>query len=285
MLFCSWMMQSTFLAPSDLKRAPAAWPAIDSSWPTCVMAPSSLNCSAPELSVMIGMPADLRLGQRALDRVRVRDRHGEAVDLLGDRGVDQLRLLLRVVVGRAPDQLDALVLGRLLGALLDDRPERALVAVRDHREREAAALGQVDRLRSRRSDDDLPPELVLVAAATAGHHQRAEREDDDEPSADESLHRRDTLSLRGADVDRNSMLRATSSAGPPSTGGSVAGDGQVLLEHEPALVAHRRRGARTTSSIRASPSPSGRNRPICVAWTSDSSPPRTRSRQRRVRRP
>src|SRR6201989_1188825 len=111
MLFCSWMTHRTFLTPSCLKRAPAALPAIASSCPTCVIAPSSLNWSAPELSVTIGMPAALALAS-------------EAVALLRDRGVDQLRLLLRVVVGGAPDELDALVLGGLLGALLDHRPER-----------------------------------------------------------------------------------------------------------------------------------------------------------------
>src|SRR5919108_3829126 len=39
----------------------AALPAIVSVWPTCVIAPSALKSSAPELSVTIGMPAALAL--------------------------------------------------------------------------------------------------------------------------------------------------------------------------------------------------------------------------------
>src|SRR3954451_5850124 len=66
MLFCSWMTQRTFLTPSDFSRAPAAWPAIDSSWPTWVIAPSCLKSPAPELSVMIGMPASLALASEPL---------------------------------------------------------------------------------------------------------------------------------------------------------------------------------------------------------------------------
>src|SRR4051794_24398363 len=66
MLFCSWMTHTTFLAPSDLKRAPAALPATDSFWPTCVIAPSALKSSAPELSVTIGIPADLALASESL---------------------------------------------------------------------------------------------------------------------------------------------------------------------------------------------------------------------------
>src|SRR3954454_7816183 len=66
MLFCSWMMQSTFLAPSAFRRSPAALPATDSSWPTCVIAPSALDWSWPEFSVMIGMPADLALASEPL---------------------------------------------------------------------------------------------------------------------------------------------------------------------------------------------------------------------------
>jgi hypothetical protein len=129
------MTQSTFLTPSAFSRAPAALPAIVSVWPTWVSAPSDLKSSAPEFSVMIGMPAALALASESL----IASAFGR---------VDELRLLLRVVVGRAPDELDALVLRRLLGALLDDGPERPLVAVRDHREREPAALGLADRRRA-----------------------------------------------------------------------------------------------------------------------------------------
>src|SRR4051812_15041026 len=66
MLFCSWMTQSTFLTPSDFSRAPAALPAIVSVWPTCVIAPSALESSAPEFSVMIGMPAALAFASESL---------------------------------------------------------------------------------------------------------------------------------------------------------------------------------------------------------------------------
>ena len=66
MLFCSWMTQRTFLTPSALSRSPAAWPAIVSVWPTWVIAPSALESSAPELSVMIGMPAALALASEPL---------------------------------------------------------------------------------------------------------------------------------------------------------------------------------------------------------------------------
>src|SRR3954454_18672051 len=63
----------------------------------------------------------LGLLQRTLDRVVVRHRDRQAIDLLGDRRRDQLRLLLRVVVRRAPDELDALGLRRRLCPLLHDR--------------------------------------------------------------------------------------------------------------------------------------------------------------------
>src|SRR3954466_2320077 len=66
MLFCSWMTQSTFLAPSAFSRTPAALPATDSSWPTCVIAPSFWESSWPEFSVMIGMPAALALASEPL---------------------------------------------------------------------------------------------------------------------------------------------------------------------------------------------------------------------------
>ena len=213
------------------------------------------------------MPGRLGLGQRVLDRVRVRDRDREAVDLLGDGGVDQLRLLLRVVVGRAPDELDALVLGRLLGALLDDRPERALVAVRDHRDREAAALRQVDALRAAAGRRGRPARAVgLVArrhrtpATTSAASARTATS-----TAGAVASSVGHLSLRGArcgqELDALAHIERRTAAGR----GLRAGDRDVLLEHEPALVPGLRRGGATTSSIRASPSPSGRNSPACVA--------------------
>src|SRR3954462_11000181 len=66
MLFCSCTTQRTFLTPSDFSRAPAALPAIVSVWPTCVIAPSALESSAPEFSVMIGMPAALAFASESL---------------------------------------------------------------------------------------------------------------------------------------------------------------------------------------------------------------------------
>src|SRR4051794_22669944 len=66
MLFASWMTQRTFLTPSLFRRCPAARPAIVSVWPTWVIAPSASESSAPELSVMIGMPAALALASEPL---------------------------------------------------------------------------------------------------------------------------------------------------------------------------------------------------------------------------
>src|SRR4051812_49401308 len=159
----------------------------------------------------------LGLRERVLDRARVRHRDREAVDLLRDGGVDELGLLLRVVVRRAPDELDALVLGGLLGALLDDRPERALVAVCDHGERDPAALGLVHALRaargSRRRAGAAAAARRLAAAAT-GRDERGDGDDGDDQPGELTLHRWDTLSLVGARLDRNSMLLRTSMAGP-----------------------------------------------------------------------
>ena len=212
---------------------------------------------------MIGMPAALALASEPLIASAFGTRHREAVDLLRDGGVDQLRLLLRVVVGRAPDELDALVLGRLLGALLDDRPERALVAVGDHRERQAAALGQVDVCAAAAVDDRgcrcaslLPPPQPATSAASAS--------DGDEQRRRESLHRWDT-SLLGAQVDRNSMLardierRTARRPGAPCPVMAMSCSSTSQRSYP---VWSRRR---TTSSIRASPCPSGRNSPACVA--------------------
>src|SRR4051794_15527804 len=223
----------------------------------------------------------LGLGQRALDRVGVGDRHREAVDLLGHGGVDELGLLLRVVVGRAPDELDALVLGRLLSALLDDGPERALVAVGDHGEREPGALGQRDvgrgrgpRGRAAAGGLRVAVRVLVVVAAAPDRDQRDEREDGDEQPAGRSLHQWDTLSLLGARVDRYSMLLRTSSAGPAPAGGSVPVIAWSCSSTSQRSYPTASR-SRMTSSIRASPSPKGWNSPSCVAATSDSSPSRT----------
>ena len=150
MLFCSWMTQSTFLTPAALSFAPAASPAIALGLPDVGDRAELLELLGAGVQRDDRDAGRLRLGQRALDGVRVGHGDRQAVDLLRDRGVDQLGLLLRVVVGRAPDELDALVLGRLLGALLDDRPEPALVAMGHHREGQAASLGQGDAVRALR---------------------------------------------------------------------------------------------------------------------------------------
>src|SRR3954454_12598654 len=223
----------------------------------------------------------LGLRERVLDRARVRHRHREAVDLLRNGGVDQLRLLLRVVVRRAPDELDALVLRGLLGALLDDGPERALVAVGDHGDREPGALGQRDvgrgrgpRGRAAAGGLRVAVRVLVVVAAAPDRDQRDEREDGDEQPAGRSLHQWDTLSLLGARVDRYSMLLRTSSAGPAPAGGSVPVIAWSCSSTSQRSYPTASR-SRMTSSIRASPSPKGWNSPSCVAATSDSSPSRT----------
>ena len=203
---------------------------------------------------MIGMPAALALASEPLIASGVRHRHREAVDLLGDGGVDQLRLLLRVVVRRAPDQLDALVLGRLLGALLDHRPERALVAVGDHRDREVRcpASGRPTACRRCRGGRWRGVAAGVVAAEPPHAGRRTERgraRGRPRATCDESLHGWDPLSPSEPVCDRNSMLVATSSDRTAAHRGLRPGDGDVLLEHEPARRTRRRRGRATTSSI------------------------------------
>ena len=99
MLACSWMTQSSLVTPASLNFSPAPWPATVSVWPTWVIAPNSLYTSAPELIVITGMPASTALATASFERVRVGERHDEPVDARGDGGLDELRLLLRVVVG------------------------------------------------------------------------------------------------------------------------------------------------------------------------------------------
>ena len=57
-----------------------------------------------------------------------------------------LHLDARVVVRSEPDAGDAEVFTRRFHAALDDRPERAVVGVRHHVEREVAALSDVNRV-------------------------------------------------------------------------------------------------------------------------------------------
>lgn len=74
------------------------------------------------------------LGDHGLHRVRLGQRDDQPVDLLVDRGLDELGLLVGLVVVRV-EEVDVVLHGRLLGALLDDVPEGVAVArVGDHGE-------------------------------------------------------------------------------------------------------------------------------------------------------
>src|SRR5206468_1367913 len=109
----------------------------------------------------------------------------------GDRGVDELRLLLRVVVGRAPDELHALGLRGRLRALLHHGPERALVAVGDHGEREARALGELD---VRLARGLRPRVAALVGARATARHYEGEQEAEQAGTAGQPSHRVTTSS-------------------------------------------------------------------------------------------
>src|SRR5919106_1912665 len=78
----------------------------------------------------------LRLLERVPDRVRVRRRGSDPVDLLGYCRVDQLGLALRVVLRLAVLDLHPHVLAGLLRAGLGDRPESVPLSVGDHGDRE-----------------------------------------------------------------------------------------------------------------------------------------------------
>ena len=86
-----------------------------------------------------------RVPDRIAERLGVGDRDHEAVGLRGDRGVDDLRHLHHVeAVGRAVLDGHAEVLGGLVDAVLDHRPERVRgLAVADHDE--AHVLGHAPR--------------------------------------------------------------------------------------------------------------------------------------------
>ena len=77
-----------------------------------------------------------RVADRIAERLGVRDRDHEAVRLRGHGGIDQLRHLDHVEgVGRLVLDGDAEVLGGLVDAVLDHRPERVGgLAVADHDE-------------------------------------------------------------------------------------------------------------------------------------------------------
>src|SRR3954464_8729558 len=94
------------------------------------MAPNSADRSPPELIVTTGMPAstaaamDSWSGEGFLGRVRVGHRPPDPVYVLVDRGVDELRLPLRIAVAPVVDR-DAQVLAGRLGPILHDVPEGA----------------------------------------------------------------------------------------------------------------------------------------------------------------
>ena len=91
------------------------------------------NAPSPEFTVMISMPGLGRLRERILERARVRHRGRDHVGLGRDRGVDARDLLRHVVVRvdlRDADAPGLEVLGGLVDAVLEHRPERAGVAVR-----------------------------------------------------------------------------------------------------------------------------------------------------------
>src|SRR5215217_4755719 len=213
-----------------------------------------------------------RLLQRVADRVGVRCGDRDPVDLLGHRGVDQLRLLLRVVGGLRVLHRDAHLLAGVLRALLRDGPERVAAAVRDHGDRDVLALGQVDVvLTGGRS----APVVVVVATAGGREQGQPEHHRKRQQAGAQSCHLT-TLSLRGAVLARNSMLACTSSTGPLPTGGSspviAASCSSTSQRSYPWASSWS-----STSAMLASPRPRGRNRPACVAPISVSSPARYRA--------
>src|SRR5918998_1125565 len=117
----------------------------------------------------------LRLLERVPDRVRVRRRGSDPVDLLGHRRVDQLGLALRVVLRLAVLDLDPHVLAGLLRAGLGDRPEGVPLSVGDHGDREITSLAEGD-------------VVALVVVIAARRHERRQPQyeqggQQDEPSA------------------------------------------------------------------------------------------------------
>ena len=79
---------------------------------------------------------------RVAERIGIRDRDDDAVWAGGDRGVDQLGHRDHVEGVSAPGtRLDAHVLGGLIDAVLDNRPERVgRLTMADDHEPQAAAI-------------------------------------------------------------------------------------------------------------------------------------------------
>ena len=152
----SWLTQSAFVTPASPIRCPAPTPASYSVWPTWVSTPSSAATSLPEFIEITGMPASTAALDRLAERVGVRDRDDQAVRLGGDGGVDQLRHRDHVEgVRRLVLDLDAHILGGLVDAVLDDRPERVGgLTVGDDDEAQVAAIGSVILAERPRADPD-----------------------------------------------------------------------------------------------------------------------------------
>ena len=137
--------------------------------------------------MITGMPASTAASTESCERRRVGERHDEPVDTLTDGGVDHLRLRRAVVVGALVLHRDAEVGSGLLGTLLGDRPEDAVVAVGDDRDRDVVALDDVDRV-ARRAARRLIRRSGVAAGVVGGgvagngvvrrrHHRRLSRAD------------------------------------------------------------------------------------------------------------
>src|SRR5918996_227593 len=153
--------------------------------------------------------------ERVPDGVGVGRGGRDAVYLLGHRGIDQLRLALRVVLRLAVLDLDAHVLAGLLRAGLGDRPEGVALSVGDHGDREITSLAEGDVL--------APAAALVVVVIAARRHERRQPQyeqggQQDEPSArtrpigvpallHNSLHRSEIPPpFAGARLARYSML-------------------------------------------------------------------------------
>ena len=168
---CSWRTQRAFFRPRLFSSSPTASPAIVSSWPMWVSAPNALDCRGAGVhgDHRVCRPSGAREG--ALHGVGLGERDDDAVDALVDGGVHELRLLLGLVVVRV-QELDVVLDRGLLGAVLDDVPERVAVArVGDHREGPAGRVHRGPALGGRR----LAGVLGALAAGTAAPGQGQRR--------------------------------------------------------------------------------------------------------------
>ena len=145
--------RSTFFTPASFSFSPAALPAIVSLWPTWVIAPNSFHLSRPELIVMTGTPAETAALMLVLEAVGVGHRDDETVGARRRRRCRSACACLPASGSRLVLQVDAVVLAGLLGAGLDDVPERvARGAVGDHVDADVARRGACSPWTCRRSD-------------------------------------------------------------------------------------------------------------------------------------